>query len=92
MSNVNDEYRKIKLSVARKVHHLSKYFNMPGLWVEQSPFLSRMQEASVKNYKDESSNKTNIDFFPYISATNNFIENNRKLRRPQTRNDAKRRV
>ena len=79
MSNVNDEYRKIKLSVARKVHHLSKYFNMPGLWVEQSPFLSRMQEASVKNYKDESSNKTNIDFFPYISATNNFIENNRKI-------------
>mgnify|MGYP005691367341 FL=1 len=51
MSNVNDEYRKIKLSVARKVHHLSKYFNMPGLWVEQSPFCLECKKLLLKTIK-----------------------------------------
>ena len=79
MANVDDELRKIKFSVGRKVQHLSRFFNMPGLWGQQSPFLSRMQETYIKNYKNESQSERNIDFFPYISATNNFIENNRNI-------------
>ena len=49
MSNVNSDLRKIRLSVGRKVQHLSKFFNMPGLWGQQSPFLSLMQETFIKN-------------------------------------------
>ena len=79
MSEVKENYRKIKISVGRQLQSESKYFNMPGLWAELSPFLSRMQEISIANYKYDNQSKENIDFFPYISGTNNFIQNNRNF-------------
>ena len=79
MSNVKSDLRKIRLSVGRKVQHLSKFFNMPGLWGQQSPFLSLMQETFIKNFKPQDADQTKVDFFPYISATNNFVENNRNI-------------
>ena len=38
-----------------------------------------MQEISIANYKYDNQSKENIDFFPYISGTNNFIQNNRNF-------------
>ena len=79
MSEVKEDYRKIKISVGRQLQIESKYFNMPGLWAEISPFLSRMQEISIANFKYDNQSKENIDFFPYISGTNNFVQNNRSF-------------
>lgn len=69
-------FRNIKISVARWAFGQNEVYNTPGLNLFKSPFLSKFTTIKVKNYK----NQTNkIDFFPYASLTNNFIENNRKI-------------
>ena len=68
--------RNIKVSVARWAFGQNEVYNTPGLNLFKSPFLSKFTTIKVKNYKSQT-NK--IDFFPYTSLTNNFIENNRKI-------------
>ena len=69
-------FRNIKISVARWAFGQNEVYNTPGLNLFKSPFLSKFTTIKVKNYK----NQTNkLDFFPYASLTNNFIENNRKI-------------
>ncbi len=69
-------FRNIKISVARWTFGQNEVYNTPGLNLFKSPFLSKFTTIKVKNYK----NQTNkLDFFPYASLTNNFIENNRKI-------------
>ena len=69
-------FRTIKISVARWAFGQNEVYNTPGLNLFKSPFLSKFTTIKIKNYK----NQTNkIDFFPYASLTNNFIENNRKI-------------
>ena len=69
-------FRNIKISVARWAFSQNEVYNTPGLNLFKSPFLSKFTTIKVKNYK----NQTNkLDFFPYASLTNNFIENNRKI-------------
>ena len=69
-------FRNIKISVARWAFGQNEVYNTPGLNLFKSPFLSKFTTIKVKNYKSQT-NK--IDFFPYTSLTNNFIENNRKI-------------
>ena len=70
--------RKLKITVARKVHQDAEYYNSSGLWVMQTPFLSKFQTIYVDNYELNKENKS-FEFFPYISTTNDFIENNSSI-------------
>ena len=77
MSNLNVEQRKIKVSFMRKHHKANKFYSFPGSWYEQSPFLSNFSTILVENPSDIKTAR--VDYFPYLSFSNNFVENNRKL-------------
>jgi len=77
MNIVEGEEREIKVSIMRRHQKENKFFNFPGLWGMQSPFLSRFFPLKVKNPTNISPSR--VDYFPYLSLTNNFIENNRSI-------------
>ena len=77
MNVVAEKERSIKVSFFRKHHSENKFYNFPGLWSEQSPFLSKFSYLKVKNPENIKSSR--VDYFPYLSFTNNFEENNRKI-------------
>ena len=77
MSNLNEEQRKIKVSFMRKHHQANKFYSFPGSWYEQSPFLSNFSTILVENPSDIKTSR--VDYFPYLSFSNNFVENNRKV-------------
>ena len=79
MAEVEGKEREIKVSVARKYVSENLFFNMPGLWIFQSPFLSKLHPIYIDNYNTNAAVGSKIDFFPYLSGTNNFIENNRSF-------------
>tara|TARA_B100000003_G_scaffold75711_1_gene67722 strand:+ start:2448 stop:4769 length:2322 start_codon:yes stop_codon:yes gene_type:complete len=77
MNNIGDEQRKIKVSFMRKHHKENKYYSFPGSWYEQSPYLSKFSSIKVKNPSNIKTSR--VDYFPYLSISNNFVENNRKI-------------
>ncbi len=77
MNVVEGEKRNIKVTFVRRHHKENRFYNFPGLWANQSPFLSRFSSINIDN---PSTIKTSrVDYFPYLSFTNNFVENNRKI-------------
>jgi len=70
--------RKINITVARKIHKDAEYYASPGLWPMRSPFLTSFKPIEIKNFSVKTNQKS-FDFFPYVSGTNNFIENNRSI-------------
>ena len=64
--------------VARKIHKDAEYYASPGLWPMRSPFLTSFKPIEIKNFSVKTNQKS-FDFFPYVSGTNNFIENNRSI-------------
>ena len=74
----SSDKRRINITVARKVHKDAEYYDSSGLWPMRLPFLSKFKSIYLKNYQTNTSKKS-IEFFPYISGINNFIENNRKI-------------
>jgi len=77
MNIIEGKKRNIKLTFVRRHHSENKFYNIPGLWAEQSPFLSRFLSLKVDN--PENIKTSRVDYFPYLSFTNNFIENNRNI-------------
>ena len=77
MNIIEGKKRNIKLTFVRRHHSENKFYNIPGLWAEQSPFLSRFLSLKVDN--PENVKTSRVDYFPYLSFTNNFIENNRNI-------------
>ncbi len=77
MNMLKAKKRNIKLTFVRRHHSENKFYNIPGLWAEQSPFLSRFLSIKVDN--PENIKTSRVDYFPYLSFTNNFIENNRNI-------------
>lgn len=78
MLEVDGEFRDLNVSIARRIHVESKFVSYPGLWLFKAPYLSKFATIQIKNKKNISK-KRSIDFFPYVSATNNFVENNRSV-------------
>ena len=76
MINVEGPYRDISVSLARWAFSENEVYNSPGLSFYKSPFLSKFKKLQVKNLNMQ---KTRIDFFPYASFTNNFIQDNRQV-------------
>ena len=77
MNVVEGKKREVKATFVRRHHKENRFYNVPGLWAEQSPFLSRFSSIKVDN---PSTIKTSrVDYFPYVSFTNNFVENNRNI-------------
>ena len=76
MINVEGPYRDISVSLARWAFSENEVYNSPGLSFYKSPFLSKFKKLQVKNLNMQ---KTRIDFFPYASFTNNFIQDNRQI-------------
>ena len=76
MINIEGPYRDISVSLARWAFNENEVYNSPGLSFYKSPFLSKFKKLQVKNLNMQ---KTRIDFFPYASFTNNFIQDNRQI-------------
>ena len=76
MINVEGPYRDISVSLARWAFSENEVYNSPGLSFYKSPFLSKFKKLQIKNLNMQ---KTRIDFFPYASFTNNFIQDNRQV-------------
>jgi len=76
MINVEGPYRDISVSLARWAFSENEVYNSPGLSFYKSPFLSKFKKLQIKNLNTQ---KTRIDFFPYASFTNNFIQDNRQV-------------
>ncbi len=76
MINVEGPYREISVSLARWTFSENEVYNSPGLNFYKSPFLSKFKKLQVRNLNTQ---KTRIDFFPYASFTNNFIQDNRQI-------------
>ena len=76
MINVEGPYRDISVSLARWAFSENEVYNSPGLSFYKSPFLSKFKRLQIKNLNTQ---KTRIDFFPYASFTNNFIQDNRQV-------------
>ena len=49
MNIIEGNKRNIKLTFVRRHHSENKFYNIPGLWAEQSPFLSRFLSIKVDN-------------------------------------------
>tara|TARA_B100000900_G_scaffold409077_1_gene424363 strand:- start:1970 stop:4291 length:2322 start_codon:yes stop_codon:yes gene_type:complete len=77
MNISKEKQRKIKISFMRKYHKENKFYSFPGSWYEQSPFLSNFSTILVENPSDIKTSR--VDYFPYLSFSNNFVENNRKI-------------
>ena len=77
MNVVEGNTREVKTSFVRRHHTENKFYNFPGLWAEQSPFLSKFYPVNIDNPKTIKSSR--VDYFPYLSFTNNFVENNRNI-------------
>ena len=76
MINVEGPYREISVSLARWTFSENEVYNSPGLNFYKSPFLSKFKKLQVRNLNTQ---KTRIDFFPYASFTNNFIQDNSQI-------------
>ena len=77
MNVVEGNKREVKTSFVRRHHTENKFYNFPGLWAEQSPFLSKFYPVNIYNPKTIKASR--VDYFPYLSFTNNFVENNRNI-------------
>ena len=77
MNYIEGDKREVKVTFVRRHHSENKFYNYPGLWAEQSPFLSKFSSVKIDNPKDIKSSR--VDYFPYLSFTNNFVENNRNI-------------
>ena len=77
MNVVEGKTREVKATFVRRHHKENRFYNVPGLWAEQSPFLSRFKSIKVDN--PSTIKKSRVDYFPYVSFTNNFVENNRNI-------------
>ena len=77
MNMTEGDFREIKISIMRRFQKENRFFNFPGLWGMQSPFLSRFVPVEVENPKEIATSR--VDYFPYLSVSNNFMQDNRAI-------------
>ena len=69
MSLQEGEKRTIGVSVSRQIRYLGNYVAFPKVTPQRPKFLSELHKIQVVK-----SNPSRLDFFPYLVAKNNFID------------------
>ena len=69
MSIQEGEKRTIGVSVSRQIRYLGNYVAFPKVTPQRPKFLSELHKIQVVK-----SNPSRLDFFPYLVANNNFID------------------
>ena len=69
MNEQEGDKRTIGVSVSREVRYLGNYFAFPKSTPQREKFLSTLHQIQVVK-----SNPSQLDFFPYAVANNDFIE------------------